>query len=342
MLTNAAPQPVEANELVTVQGFSMYFTDVNNDEYNTEDEIKYLTGKYPEMIDVTQSEIITPYNIYIKSSALDAFYINTEVPQELQARVSYDVVSPDSGKNNTNDEQDNNEPAPENTEPQENNEPETAAIKAAEETVTYNTDSSGKAAVLPIAVRMKIPRKTQLLASIWDKLEEAEDPTDLFNTFSKYGTIWVRSSAAREFDTNLFTAINNKGSSVGATAADCVRAFIYNENGEDYLYLDFIVLISDAKSKNEGRTAYIEIFKDDNVPYILIGDGLMNKRWELAFYVGQTGDNPTPSSVYEETSENAQGRRTNSLLTGGSGEGCNSGIFGLGLLTIIMALKFKY
>ena len=343
MIANADPQSVASNDLVTVQGFSMYFTDVNNDVYNTRDEIASLTGKIPEMVNVLASEIIFPYNTYINSSALDAFAISAPVPEELQARVSYDVVSKDTTENETpTEEQQEGENAPqENPEAPETPEAETAFIRAAddEEEVTYNTDASGKAALQPIAVRMKIPRRTQLLEGIWDQLEAAEDPVDLFNIFARHGAIWVRSSATKEYDTNLFTAINNKGSSVGASASDCVRAFIY----EDYLYLDFIVIMADAKSKNEGRTAFIEIFNDDNVPYVLIGDGLVDKRWELSFYVSETGDNPTPPNEYL-IEENAASQTIDprNVVNGGSGSGCNSGIFGLGLLIFIAAMKSKH
>ncbi len=325
MLTHeAGPQYVPSNELVSVQSFSMYFTDVNNNVFNTVDEIRYLTGKAPEMVDMLAADVITPYNVYIKSSAIDAFMIDAEVPEELQARVSYDVVSVDTASGDT-------EP------------PTTSSFKVADDEVTYNTDASGKAALQPISVRMKIPRKSQLLESIWPELEAADDDRSLFNIFARYGTVWVRSAATREYDTNLFTAIDTKGSSAGVSASDCVRAFIYNDNGEDYLYLDFIVIISDAKSKNSGRTAFIEVFTDDEVPYILIGDGLMNKRWELSFYVDKAGDNPTPSMILssgEELVVNHDSTSSRSIGKAGGG-GCNSGIIGLGLLVLMAAMKSK-
>ena len=93
----------------------------------------------------------------------------------------------------------------------------------------------------------------------------------------------------------------------------------------------------DAKSKKEDRTAYIEVFNDDNVPYVLIGDGLMNKRWQLAFYVSNAGDNPTAPYVYEE--EDVQGSSAAGFPH--AGEGCNSGIFGLGLLILIAVINVK-
>ena len=340
MLTHKdGPQYLESNDLVSVQSFSMYFTDVNNNAYNTEDEIRYLTGKIPEMVDISQSDVITPYNVYINSSALDSFMISADVRGELETRVSYDVVSADSPQSPEENTEDLTNEQTDLTGPFE---ADFFKVADDEENVTYNTDASGKAALQPIAIRMKIPRKTQLLESIWPQLEAAEDPVALFNIFARYGAVWVRSAATREYDTNLFTAINTKGASAGVSASDCVRAFIYNDNGEDYLYLDFIVIMSDAKSKNEGRTAFIEIFTDDDVPYILIGDGLMNKRWELSFYVSKTGDNPVPSASYNyDVPENSSVSTTSKALAGGSGGGCNSGIIGLGLLVLMVAMKSK-
>ena len=322
----------ESDDLVTVQGFSMAFTDIVNDENNTYYEIENLTGKVPVMVDVRNAnDAVTPYYTYINSTALDAFAISEDVDDVLKALV-YDIESFDT-------EAPESEDVPEETPLPDEGEIQTdsIALRASELVFTYNNENTGKIALQPIAVRMKIPRKSQLLADIWDQLDAAEDPVALFNTFARYGTIWVRSSATREYDANLFTAINNKGSSIGANAADCVRAFIY----DDYLYLDFIVIMADAVSKNTGKTAFIEIFKDDDVPYILIGDGLVDAHWNLSFYVSQTGDNPTPSATYE-TDATASGQNVNrNLLARGSGSGCNSGIFGLGLLVLVAIMKSK-
>ena len=196
----------------------------------------------------------------------------------------------------------------------------------------------------------------------WEELDNAANARELFNMFSRFGTVWVRSSAANERDANLFTAINNKGSNIGVSAGDCVRAFIY----DNALYLDFIVLLADAVSKNNGKTAFVEVFKDDNVPYVLIGDGNIDKRWELEFYVAATGSNPetrvpevtsqdvnsnTPSEQNDSTNtqtgqnngtntQTGQNNSNNNVGSSGGGGGCSLGFGGL-LGMMVLAGKIR-
>ena len=129
-----------------------------------------------------------------------------------------------------------------------------------------------KIALLPVSLRFVISRQNSLINSHWDELEQAANSQAVFNTFAKYGAVWVRSESAREMDTNLFTAINNttlRGyDAENITAVDCINAFTESND----LYLDFIALLADGKSINEGKTAYVAAFKDDNVPYIIIGE----------------------------------------------------------------------
>ena len=101
----------------------------------------------------------------------------------------------------------------------------------------------------------------------------------------------------------------------------------------DELYLDFIAVLADGKSINPNRTAYVEILRDDNVPYILIGDGAEDGKWDLTFYVDATGDNPetrdpeipnTPAS--NDNTPNTNPNTNNESKSSGSsgGGGCNS------------------
>ncbi|MBQ9565247.1 MAG: hypothetical protein IJU98_06635 [Synergistaceae bacterium] len=183
-----------------------------------------------------------------------------------------------------------------------------------------------KAPLLPVVVRLKIPRQEQLLTTgdRWAKLDAAESGKALFNEFAKFGTIWVRSDATRQLDTNLITALNRRASSHGFDVSDTIRAFIYN----DVLYLEFIAILADAVSPNEGKTAFIELIKDDGIPYLLIGDGAADGAWNIGFFVEDTGANPEDDP--EETKSDS-----------GSGGGCDAGMFSgaalcLGILTFLL------
>ncbi|MBQ7152250.1 MAG: hypothetical protein IJR94_08375 [Synergistaceae bacterium] len=335
MISDGAPRGRTYNgvsdDLVTVHGFSMHFTDVYNDSENTVTEINSLTGKTPELLNVYDPTYVpvTPQYTYINSSALDAFTISEDVPLELQSRVSYDVifdeVTPVSS-DSTSDSTTNTTPTEEAT---------TAATSSVKISgVKYTNDTYGKTAILPLSVRMKIDRQSQLLKDIWTQLDEAPDSRTLFNIFSRHASVWLRSSATSEKDANFFTAINNKGNSVGATAADCVSAFIY----DNYLYLDFLVFIADGVSKNSNKTAYVEVFKDDGVPYVIVGDGQIDKHWDITFYIGAASENSTTAS---SVNQNSMYYGSGSVGSASSGGGCNVTGGLLALLGLAALLKIK-
>ena len=348
MITAGAPVKL-SNDIASTQGFRMQFTDIIRNDEETEYELTNLMGKAPAMVDAADSAV-APSNTYIGSTALNAFRIIKDVPEALQAIVSYDEVvsaepepeNPDEPVENPEEPAENpEEPAAEQEPEQEQEAPaETADFRAS---VEYTTD---KAALQPVAIRLRIPRQSQLLVNRWEELDAAANARELFTIFSRFGTVWVRSSATAERDANLFTAINNKGSSLGVSAADCVRAFTY----DNALYLDFIIVMADAVSKNNGKTAFVEVFKDDNVPYVLIGDGNIDKRWELEFYVGATGSNPDtrvtePASPDVSNNANTEpepennGSNSNSVGSSGGGGGCSLGLAGLlGMMLVIRKL----
>ena len=163
-------------------------------------------------------------------------------------------------------------------------------------------------------------------------MDNAANSAELFNIFSRYGTVWVRSEATAEKDANLFTAINNKGNNLGVSAGDCVRAFIYN----DELCLDFIVIMADGVSRTSGKTAYVEIFKDDNVPYILIGDGREDGIWDLTFYIASSAESdstggladPNANNNNSNTNTNSNNTNSNGNTTNNNSNGTSKGIGG--------------
>lgn len=183
-------------------------------------------------------------------------------------------------------------------------------------TITASRDIPAQVALLPTQIRFCVPRQEQLLVEHWDELEQL-DGDRLLERFSQFGTVWVRSPKTNEFDMNLFSAIGTRG----ADLKECVRAFIH----DDHLYLDFNILLADAKSPKDKYTAYCEIVRDDNVPYILLGDGAADGVWDLGFYVAKTGPNPQPgypdSGDKQPKKEETQG-----------GGGCNT--WGLSLLAL--------
>ena len=322
---------------VSTQGFNMQFSDVIRNDEETEYELTQLMGQAPKLVSGEDS-IVVPSQIYIGSSALNAFAIDKEVPLVLQAIVGYsDDYVPEAPSEPSTPETPETPDTPETPETPENNE-NAAAMYAAE---LFTTDGI---AIQPVKIRLRIPRQNSLLQSHWEELENAQTSTELFNKFAGFGTIWVRSGATREYDANLLTAINNKGSRIGVSAADCFSAFTY----EDELYLDFIVFLADAVSLNTGKTAFVEIFRDDGVPYILIGDGAIDKKWNLQFYVGAAGADPEVTRPDDDsttnnstTSNSGSSTETAADVSGsGGGGGCNFGLLGM-FGVMLLALKLK-
>ena len=263
-----------------VQVFTMDFADEKNDEDNTENEIKTLTGKIPLLpndgeLKTLSEEGATGY-IYINSSALSSFVIG----RDLRTIPSFsEIYTKTETETETGDE-------------------ETANTAPDSVIVISSYISSDKMAVVPMTIRIKVPRQSQLLKNVWEELDAAEDSQTLLRTFNKYGTVRVRSYSADELDADLFRAVAGKGYNLGVSAEDCVSAFIY----KDYLYLDFIVFAADAVSKNTSKTAFVEIFKDDDVPYIMIGDGAVDGLIKLAFYVDTPLEPAASASVQNNSS----------------------------------------
>ncbi|MDR1978577.1 MAG: hypothetical protein LBQ42_07580 [Synergistaceae bacterium] len=143
--------------------------------------------------------------------------------------------------------------------------------------------TSDDVALLPVHVRLRVSRREAPLVDRWNDIVNADSVID---AFANICAVWVRSPNAAEQDMNLFTALRNRGFSV----EKCVQAFTH----DDFLYLDFIVLLADAVSQTSGKTAFCQVVEDDKVPYILIGDGRVDEVWSLGFYVALSGENPTP------------------------------------------------
>ncbi|MBQ7215354.1 MAG: hypothetical protein IJS39_05160, partial [Synergistaceae bacterium] len=318
--------------------FVMNFADTRHDDDETAYELANLMGKAPVMTTAAADKAALsaaassrgktePHisSVYINSTAIDAFRFVKTVPDGL---ITYTIISEDT------ESQDPLAPAPEPETPDENTT--TATISPAEVTITL---ISNEIALQPLSIRMRIPRQNQLVVNHWTDFENAVNSRALFNAFANYGTIWLRSNSTGELDANFFTAINNKGSNLGVGAADCIRAFIY----EDALYLDFIAVLADGSSRNTGKTAYVELFKDDGIPYVLIGDGNENGQWDMTFYIAATGENPTPRSPSTTSGDNPSIIPVNpSSGSGGGGGGCSLGLLGMmGMLLLLGVLKIS-
>jgi hypothetical protein len=171
--------------------------------------------------------------------------------------------------------------------------------------------------LLPLRVRLRVSRKEAPLVGRWDEIANADSVID---AFASVCAVWVRSDAAAEQDMNLFTTLRNRGYSVDR----CVQAFTY----DDFLYLDFIVLLADAVSQNTGKTAFCQVVEDDGAPYILIGDGRVDEKWTLSFYVALTGENPSADNPVNPGQPGSSG----------GGGGCNGGISAAAALLALMFL----
>ena len=306
---------------VRTREFVMNFADVINNDEETAYELTNLMGKPPVMTTASVNSaafssaassrgkaVSHDRAVYINSTAIDAFRFLKAVPDGL---VTYTITSEDTESQDTPAVTPEPEPAPENPATDET----TASTFSPSEVII--TLVSNEIPLQPLSIRMRIPRQNQLVVNHWEEFENAATSRALFNAFANYGTIWLRSDSTGELDANFFTAINNKGSRLGVGAADCIRAFIY----EDALYLDFIAVLADGSSRNSGKTAYVEVFEDDGIPYVLIGDGNENGEWDMTFYIAATGDNPTPRNPGTTSGDNSGSNSGNS----GSNSGSNSG-----------------
>ncbi len=318
---------------VKVQEFIMQFVDVANNTDQTAAELTTMMGKYPSMIGIgplvnnpdlsiiksaADEDAAEVKKVYINSSAIDAFSFVKTVPSGIIRLMSEDTApindTPTSGDNSVLTSGDT---------------PGVPAFKLSE--IVYTSIDIG---LQPIAVRMRIPRTSNAqINQNWNALDNAENSRALFTELSKYITVWLRSDYTGERDADMFSAVNNKGNDLGVGAVDCVRASVY----EDALYLDFIVLLADGKSTREGRTAYVSVFKDDDVPYILIGDGCEDGIWNMTFYVGPASGGSSSGGSNNTTSTDQQG-----VSTGGSGGGggCNGfGMMIIGLSAIALTMR---
>ena len=273
----------EATGRWRVQGFRWdQFADVVQNDEQTTYELEKLMGKPASL----GSSAVGASDAYVRSSALNAFEIKTDVPAGLVSMdVSMDVV--------------------------------VSKDVSGDVVQMVSRDVPATIAVQPMRVRLRIPRREQILVGRWEQLSEAADGKALLKQFMRFGTVWLRSGRADERDTNLFTAISQRG----VDPAECVSAFLYN----DELYLDFILLLADAKSPREGYTAYLRTFRDDGIPYILIGDGAADGVWNLGLYVDAAGANPESGRSSDDVNPRPQEKEKE------EGGGCNAAS-GLGLI----------
>ena len=324
-------------EGVRTREFGIDFADVVNNDEETEYELENLIGKKPVWPHRTvaasfkssasskksKNSVQNAQTVYVNSSAVAAFRFAKPVDLMITpSTISEDELSEDS------------------TAPAVSGDFSGGAFRLSEAVTVSN-----EIAIQPLQIRMKIHRRNAMITDHWADFEKASTSTALFNLFSNYCSVWLRTDTAGEKITNLFTAINNKGNALGVSASDCVRAFIYG----DELYLDFIVFIADGQSINAGKTAYVEIFKDDGVPYILIGDGSENGEWDMTFYIDAAGENPTPRTDTSSSTNSSNGSGSSSgtdtvNTASGSddsgGGGCNTGFsLILGALLLLGATK---
>jgi len=183
---------------------------------------------------------------------------------------------------------------------------------------------SDDVALLPLRIRMRISRREAPLVGRWNEIANAENE-NVVNAFSQICAIWIRSpNHTTDLDVNLFAALRDRGYS----PEKCIQAFTYED---DFLYVDFIVLLADAASSNVGYKAFFQVVEDDNVPYILIGDGKVDNAWTLGFYVAATSAAPpvTPPPPAE------------SVEMSGGGGGCHIGGWGIVFVLLVSLLVTK-
>jgi hypothetical protein len=188
--------------------------------------------------------------------------------------------------------------------------------------------SSDDIALLPVHVRLRVSRRQSPIVRIWNDLEKAglDNSKSVIDVLARTCAIWVRSPNAAEKDMNLFTALSNRSYAVKR----CVQAFTY----ENFLYIDFIALVADAKSRNADKTAFCEVVEDDEVPYILLGDGKIDGVWTLSFFLDLTGEAPPLDPDDSDKPDTGS--------AAGGGGGCGVGLFYFAFpILLILAIPLR-
>ncbi len=331
-------------ESSSVQAFNMDFAN-NNVNNAALLRLARLVYKTPAIIPIDILTSISPVSPQrpdnnTGSDTTNSFQIKLGVPDGFVnyevIEISDDVEPEENGENTPPEEGGENEQGGED-------EPENASVFTVSEFV-YSTD---KMAVLPFKVRLTLPKNNIFINNYWKELNEA-DSDSVFDIFSRLASVYVRvpNTIASDGAVDLFKALNtaeNRGGVQGATARDFVNVTVDDEN--DKLYVDFIVFLADATAPDARQnvnplrpvvSSFIYTFEDDGVPYMLIGDGDVDKVWNLTFYVAAPDTSTASSSVPTE-------EEVKNFSESSSSGTCNIeavGILGLALL-MFKVKKFK-
>ncbi|GHS86345.1 hypothetical protein AGMMS49957_04330 [Synergistales bacterium] len=185
-------------------------------------------------------------------------------------------------------------------------------LKRVSEDITLSAVSQDKETpLLPVRVRMTFSRQVFDLIDKekWNELLNAESVID---KFAEVYTIWAYSPNTAEKVLNLFDAIRRDDNTNGVlySVSDCVGAFIEGNS----LHVEFVALIADSVSLRDGKSAFCYVVEDDEIPYILFGDGKIDDKWNLSFYVDRNVSGPDLSNPGSKSSGDGEG-----------GSGCNQG-----------------
>ena len=349
------PQTIKGSsgESSTVQAFSKYFAD-DNETKATLADLYNLMGKIPVVIPIeilNNADPVVPAKLNnagadttnsfrIVYPVPDGFVPYTEVIEEEETSGDQTTET----ETETNTEENNNNTTEENN--NNNNEENNAAAFEIESSAKIVYDTENQAAILPLKIRMTLPRNNSFIRNAWDELDAAENSDVLFNKFAELASVWVKvpSTIAYDGEADLFRAVDtaeNRGGVEGVSAIDCFDISINDENDE--LYIDFTVFIADTGApasrqnvdpENPVVSAFVYTFEDDKVPYILIGDGDVDKVWNVSFFVAAPAEETSGSSTTE----------TNPVTTSsGSSSSCNFGMIGIsGLILLFVFMKVSY
>ncbi|MBR0317299.1 MAG: hypothetical protein IJQ99_10575, partial [Synergistaceae bacterium] len=172
----------------------------------------------------------------------DGFVPYTEVVEEEETSGDQTTET----ETETNTEENNNNTTEETNN---NTEENTAAAFEIESSAEIVYDTDNQAAILPLKIRMTLPRNNSFIKNAWDELDAAENSDVLFNKFAELASVWVKvpSTIAYDGEADLFRAVDtaeNRGGVEGVSAIDCFDISINDENDE--LYIDFTVFIADT------------------------------------------------------------------------------------------------
>lgn len=205
--------------------------------------------------------------------------------------------------------------------------------------IPANLRSSGSEGMLPMHITINIPVTLIENRDWWNTLvDEWRSSGHIEDTFADSFELYLMAGDNNIW--NLSQELREKG-----VYNDQVKIFFDEDRGrmtqDNYrgvITLSFIVMLMDGT--RDGKRPELSIVADNSVNqennYIVLRDGQLDNKWNMTFFIA-------PSGYFVNPTSNNDGSNSGNVSSSSSGGGgCNSGLFGIiGLGVLIFARKGK-